>query len=98
MAKGRTPEDLASELVSNGWDEDDAAGIVENARRQTRHLRGVVTRDDVARSAWAHYRRGMGMRWFAGFPMLSAALRLMTSLLYVFSRRGRTDEDKHDES
>ena len=39
IACGRTPEDVAAELVGNGWDADVAAGLAEQGRKRTRHLR-----------------------------------------------------------
>jgi len=39
IARGRTPEDVAAELVGNGWDADAAEGLAEQGRRRTRHLR-----------------------------------------------------------
>src|SRR5205807_3847034 len=57
---GRTAEELAEGLVAAGWPHDDAEGIVEEGRRQTRGERGIVTRDDVVREANRRYRGAMG--------------------------------------
>jgi hypothetical protein len=59
LAEGRTPEEVEAALVASGWPPSDAATMAEEARRQTRHLRGVITRDDVARVSEARYRRAM---------------------------------------
>ena len=50
LAAGRSAEDVAAELVTNGWTTADAEDIAEQARRRTRHHRGVVTRGDVGRA------------------------------------------------
>lgn len=39
IARGRTPEEVAAELVGNGWDADVAEGLAEHGRKRTRHLR-----------------------------------------------------------
>ena len=50
IAGGRSPEDVAADLVANGWSSDDAEQICEQARRATRHLRGGTSREEVARA------------------------------------------------
>jgi hypothetical protein len=50
LATGRMPEDVEAELVGNGWSQDNAASIVEEARRRTRHIRGTITQGDAARA------------------------------------------------
>jgi len=47
---GRTPEDVAAELVASGWSPADAEEICETARLRTRHIRGATSREDVARA------------------------------------------------
>jgi hypothetical protein len=47
---GRSPEEVAADLVANGWPEYDAEEICERARKETRHLRAGTTRDDVSRA------------------------------------------------
>jgi hypothetical protein len=39
VATGRTPEEVAAELVAAGWDPTQAEVVAEHARRATRHLR-----------------------------------------------------------
>ena len=73
MTKGRCMEELAVELTANGWSDDDAAELVENARRQTRHLRGVITRDDVARENAARYHTATALRWFTAILSIASA-------------------------
>ena len=51
IAGGRSPEDVAADLVANGWSQDDAEGIAEQARQRTRGRRGVTTGQD-ARQAY----------------------------------------------
>jgi hypothetical protein len=77
---GRSPEELVEELVGRGWERDKAEGRVEAARVRTRRERGVVTRDDVANEMRSRYSKGMRMSWFAAFPSLSSAWRLMISI------------------
>ena len=89
ITQGRSPEDVTGDLLANGWGEDDAAEMVEDARRQTRHLRGVRTREDVAAASEFHYRRSMGARWFVGMPLMTAAWRLLNSLAYLMGSRRR---------
>ena len=48
LSAGWSPESVVPHLVAQGWSESDAEEMAETARKQTRHLRGVVTRDDVA--------------------------------------------------
>jgi len=97
MKKGRSPDDLSAELIASGWDEDDAAELVEAARRQTRHLRGVITRDDVARENASRYHKAMAVSAFSAFRFVSvfwlaaiAARQVLNSLAFVLgSRRPR---------
>jgi hypothetical protein len=53
---GQSPEWVENALRGNGWSADDAAEIAEEARKKTRHLRGVVTREDVAVATEHAYR------------------------------------------
>src|SRR5205814_952369 len=80
LLAGRMPEDLVEELIARGWDRDEAELRIEEARVRTRRARGVITRDDVAGEMRARYSRGMRTSWFAGFPSLSSAWRLMISI------------------
>ena len=47
LASGRSPEEVAADLVANGWSQDDAEGIAEQARQRTRGRRGVTTGQDA---------------------------------------------------
>ncbi|HET6251146.1 MAG TPA: hypothetical protein VFE47_25920 [Tepidisphaeraceae bacterium] len=47
---GRGADEILAELIGNGWPADDAEAWVEQSRRATRHLRGVITREGVARA------------------------------------------------
>jgi len=88
MAKGRCPEELAAEMVAQGWGEEDAAELVETARRRTRHLRGVITRDEVARENAARYHKATALNWFSMFRTVSTTFVCVTSvrnLLYSLS-------------
>ncbi len=89
MTKGRTPEELAAELADNGWSEDDAAELVENARRSTRHLRGVITREDVARENASRYHKATALSWFTAFLSIASAWRLLNSVAFLLSSRRR---------
>lgn len=79
IASGRSPEEVAADLVANGWAQHDAEEICEAARRQTRPTRGTTSRQQVAsafgandpnviRSATPFARSGM----FGAFGMLGA--------------------------
>lgn len=96
MTKGRSPDDLTADMVASGWSDDDAADLVETARRRTRHLRGVVTREEVARANAARYHKATALNWFSMFRMVSttfvtvtSARNLLYSLSVVFSSRRR---------
>jgi len=92
LLAGRVAEEIVSDLVAQGWDEDEAAGLVEEVRKLTRHERGVVTRDTVAATVDREYRRGSG-GWVVGLPTIAAARRLIHAvaslkrLNYFASRR-----------
>ncbi|MDB5172866.1 MAG: hypothetical protein JWO87_1563 [Phycisphaerales bacterium] len=58
---GTDTDEILAELIASGWTTEDAESMVEDGRRATRHLRGVVTRDEVARAAEARYRRSMNI-------------------------------------
>ena len=77
---GRAAEAVVEDLVAGGWDQEEAASLVEYVRRATRSQRGVVTREDVKRDADKIYRRGMSS-WFAGVPTFGAAYRLLHSIM-----------------
>jgi hypothetical protein len=80
MAAGRTAEEVAAELVANGWGEEDAAEMAEAARKATRHLRGAITREEVAGEYHARYRKGTALRWFSVFPSFASLWRLLNSV------------------
>jgi len=80
LLKGRSTEDLQNCLVDQGWTSDEASNVVEQARRATRRLRGVITREDVVIEANRNYRKSMTGGWFLAFPSLNAAFRLLYSL------------------
>jgi len=48
IATGRSPEEVAADLIANGWSTEDAESIAETARRQTRSSRGGTSRQEVA--------------------------------------------------
>jgi hypothetical protein len=85
LLDGRTPEQIVSELAAAGWPADDAEGIVEDGRRQTRAERGVVTRDDVVREANRRYRGAMGTGIVTGLPTAASAKRLFYAILNVLA-------------
>jgi len=84
LSKGRTCEEVAAELEATGWDAQEAADIAEQARQKTRHLRGVMTRQDVVRQANERYRKTMGLNWFSSLVNLICFWRLMGSLAFLF--------------
>ena len=91
LTRGRSFEETVGDLAAGGWPEGEASEIVEQARRLTRHVRGVVTRDDVMRGANRRYRQAMGAGWFAAFPSIVAIRRLVHALgsLALFWRHRR---------
>jgi hypothetical protein len=84
LGEGREAEAVVADLLVQGWSQGDAEEIVEDARRQTRHRRGVVTRDDVARSAESRYRSNLRHNPLAGgggmFGVLGSFFRSLASL------------------
>ena len=100
MTRGRSAEEVTEELVANGWDHEDAEILAEQARIQTRHLRGVRTRDDVAWENERSYRKSMGIRWFIAFLDIAAARRLLYSISYLLTSRRprRSDKSESDQS
>jgi hypothetical protein len=80
MASGRTAEEVAAELVVNGWGEEEAAEMAEAARKATRHLRGAITRAEVAGEFAARYRKATALRWFSVFPSFASLWRLLNSV------------------
>ncbi|MDB5323342.1 MAG: hypothetical protein JWN40_4973 [Phycisphaerales bacterium] len=97
LAAGRTFEHLTARLITTGWSQSDAAEIVEEARQQTRHYRGAVTREQIVRASNRRYRQAMTGGWFVGFPIVAAAMRLIHSLASLASlrRRPRGPNDFH---
>lgn len=91
LTGGRSFEQVLAGLGESGWSGEDADAILELARQQTRHIRGVTTRDEVVRQANRNYRKGM-TGWVVGMPSLAAAARLLYSLGSLLSlRRGRRE-------
>jgi hypothetical protein len=70
LAAGQTVEAVAEELVAGGWPTDDAEEIAEQARRQTRHLRGGATQKDVA-AAYETTGPSMRAEFIPGSPFTS---------------------------
>jgi hypothetical protein len=94
LEQGRGFEEVAAELVTNGWSGEEAGEIVEAARVATLGLRGAITRDQVVRATDRRYRRSMTVGWFVGFPVIAAAVRLlysMSTLLFLRRTNGRRD-------
>jgi hypothetical protein len=70
LAAGQTVEAVVEELISGGWSTDDAEEIAEQARRQTRHLRGGATQSDVA-AAYETTSPSMRAEFIPGSPFTS---------------------------
>ncbi|QOV88381.1 hypothetical protein [Humisphaera borealis] len=67
LRQGWSPETVEAQLIANGWSADDAALFAENARKQTRHMRGVVTRSDVADAVQTSVRNRDSTLFNAGY-------------------------------
>ena len=80
LAADRAFEEVSAGLAGAGWDAEQVADILEQARRRTRPLRGGLTRDEVAGAAEVRYRQAMRAGWVAGMPTIAAAMRLLHSL------------------
>ena len=85
LENGRSPEEVEAELVASGWPADDAAEMAEQARKETRHLRGVVTREDVSRGVEANYRRTMRRLPLIAFGWLPGIFITFSNLLRSFA-------------
>jgi hypothetical protein len=75
FVNGSGADSILAELIANGWRHDDAEGLVEEGRRATRHLRGVITREEVARVAEKRYRSSFRMAFYyalGGVPLMCA--------------------------
>jgi hypothetical protein len=97
MCEGHDPDALLAQVIAMGWPEDEAAAMVEAERRKTRHLRGVVTREDVARTVDARYRRTMSRSPFlACFGIFGVAIHSARSLLGYFSIRNNASREKRE--
>src|SRR2546423_5233317 len=83
LLAGRAQEDVVKELTRAGWPKDDAEGIVEEGRRQTRQERGVVTREAVVREANRRHRGAMGTGLLTGLPTAASAKRLFYAIVNV---------------
>jgi len=80
LVAGRAFETVQTELVESGWDDESAGAIVEEARQRTRDVRGVVTREQVARTIHANYRAAIGGGMLSAFPSIAAIRRLLFSI------------------
>jgi hypothetical protein len=102
LATGRTAEQIAADMVDQGWDSDEAAELVETVRKLTRAERGVVTREEVARANYKSYRSSTSRLPFVAFGidlgLVVAAMNLIRSVLglralsRLFRRRSRSAE------
>ncbi|HEY2589490.1 MAG TPA: hypothetical protein VGI81_27335 [Tepidisphaeraceae bacterium] len=97
MTGGRAPEQITADLCGQGWDPEEAEALVEYVRKATRRERGVVTRDDVARSANRRYRQSWAPRWFSGMPTLSSGVRLLSGLRNLFALKKVHDHAREEE-
>ena len=90
LQSGRSFDDVLADLIESGWDVETAEQILELARKETRDERGVITREQVARTTRAYYRGGMGGGMLAGMPAIAALRRLLYSIATIkFLRRNR---------
>src|SRR3954469_23310389 len=72
LLDGREFDQVGAELVESGWPAEQAERIVEEARKQTRNERGVITRETVNRAVTANYRAGTGAGLFSAFPTIAS--------------------------
>jgi hypothetical protein len=59
MTIGRSAAAILKDLIAEGWSAEEAEAITEEARLATRHLRGGVTRERIARASEREYRDTM---------------------------------------
>ena len=96
LADGRSFDEVTGRLVQTGWSDADANNIVEQARLQTRHYRGALTREEIVRASNQRYSQGMNGGWFNGFPSIAAVRRLIhaiASLAYLNRKRPHDTDD-----
>jgi hypothetical protein len=75
LLRGRAFEDVSAELAAQGWADEAAGAIVEEAREATRRQRGVRTRDDVARGVARRYARSTRLvRWLVIIGIVAVAV------------------------
>ena len=97
MTAGRTPEEITGELRAQGWDPEEAQALVEYVRKATRRERGLITRDDVVRSANRRYRQSWSPRWLSGMPTLSSGVRLLSGLRNLFALKKVREQARDEE-
>lgn len=88
FVEGVEADAILARLLENGWETDEAEGIVEQARRATLHLRGGITREQVAQVAEARYRQSISVasRFAVGGLPLVAFYFLMNQLSLLAMR------------
>lgn len=79
FAAGLTSEQITQALITQDWTPEEAAELAEKARQQTRHLRGVVTREQVSALSEQNYRQGMNLSFRNGFVFLRLIRGLVSS-------------------
>ncbi|QOV89092.1 hypothetical protein [Humisphaera borealis] len=80
LVAGRTFDDVAADLLSQGWDAESAESIVEEARESTRRERGVRTREDVVIGVSRKFGKTMRrVRWLIiiGVIIVAIAISMM---------------------
>jgi hypothetical protein len=92
---GRDADSILADLIAQGWPADDAEGLVEEQRRATRHLRGVITRASVAKRVEQRSRKAFKM----AFRVAMAGI-IIVAITYgchaLTSHHGNSMNDKTD--
>jgi hypothetical protein len=102
LEKGREIDSLREEMLANGWVADQAEELLEEARKQTRHLRGAQSREEVAEQVERRYRRSMRagttMGRFGGLGMIFGALVHFAQVVGMYAMQffGRRRNDRWD--
>jgi hypothetical protein len=69
LQKGESPQEIAQQLVENGWEEDDAVGFVGSIQRQLE----------------SHQQSGRGGGGGMGWLIWIGAILLINALSYLFN-------------
>jgi hypothetical protein len=86
IGSGRSVEEIVTDLVAAGWSHEFAQEACEDARRRTRHQRGITTREDAARAFGANNAMGDSAPYRGG-GLIEALANFLHALARLWSTR-----------